>query len=62
MALVSLRVEIGAYRELKLAVILASDPTDFSLEEKRKKKDLDAAMKTSNEWLKKSLFTPYAHS
>lgn len=60
MALVSLRVELGAYRELKLAVILASDPTDFSLEEKRKK-NLDAAMKTSNEWLKKSLFTPYAH-
>lgn len=38
MALVSLLVEIGAYLELKLAVILASDPTDFSLEEKRKKK------------------------
>lgn len=31
-------MEIGAYRELKLAVIWASDPTDFSLEEKRKKK------------------------
>lgn len=57
MASESLRVEIGSYQELKLAVILASDPTDFHRGTKGKKKKLDAAMKTSCEWLEKSLFT-----